>query len=153
MQSQIVAGIPFGICTSSSEGATQIMWFGDHTLDIPLEGRPFIFGMLDCYDLIRSTFWQQRQIKLKNFPRWTAFWDDNTPLYEDYYPDAGFVPVNDLQKYDVILMKIGRSEVANHAAIYIGDHMIMHHLMPKESRIDLLGRWSKFAVKTLRYNG
>lgn len=60
-------------------------------------------------------------------------WNDGVSnLYTEGFPEAGFVAVGtdaELQTGDVILMQIrSKNGVPNHAAIYLGDGLILHHL-------------------------
>lgn len=109
---------------------------GDHLLlpsgyEAPLVGREFFFGVLDCYTLIRDWYLRERNIELPNFERRDNFWNkkgNEVDLYAQY-EEAGFEEVTGqpLQVGDVILMQI-RAPFANHAGVYIGDGLMLHHL-------------------------
>ncbi len=71
----------------------------------------------------------------------------------DNFADAGFVVVepDDLLVGDVFLMQVN-SEVPNHAAIYLGDGLILHHLQGRLSSRDVYGGyWQKITTHTLRH--
>jgi proteasome lid subunit RPN8/RPN11 len=110
-----------------------------------LLGRPFVHGVLDCYTLIQDYYRQELDIELPDFERpddwWTPAYDSERKarglppldLYLDNFEKVGFVPAHGApRKHDVILMQV-RSERPNHAAVYLGDGMMMHHLMGKLS--------------------
>ncbi|CRX55450.1 TPA: C40 family peptidase [Yersinia enterocolitica] len=95
----------------------------------PLEGRPFVHGVWDCFSIIRDWYKLERGIDLPNFERSPCWWESGTEnLYMDNYSNAGFVETDgELQPGDVIIMQVS-APVPNHAAIYIGDGMMIHHM-------------------------
>jgi Predicted metal-dependent protease of the PAD1/JAB1 superfamily len=104
----------------------------------PLLGRKFSHGVLDCYALIRDYYKQVLQIELPDYERRDDWWNKGDNLYMDNFANAGFAPVSarDIQIGDIILMQI-RSPVANHAGVYIGDGMMLHHLTNRLSSREL----------------
>lgn len=116
----------------------------------PLEGRDFAFGVLDCYTLVQDWFWRERGIELPDFDREDGFWErltlpDGTVreplnLYRDNLATAGFEVVNTAspQPGDGLLMRVRSPEVDNHAAVYLGEGYMLHHLYGLTSRRE---RW------------
>lgn len=106
----------------------------------PLLGRPFVHGVWDCYALIKDWYQLERGITLPEFTREDGWWEGDQELYLDNYADAGFSPVpeSDLKPGDVILMQI-QSKRVNHAAVYLGDNHMLHHLYGRLSRRDPYG--------------
>lgn len=105
----------------------------------PLVGRPFYHGVLDCWALIRDGFRELRGVDLPDFERADDWWHHGGNLYLDNYERAGFRAVDDGPKpFDVILMQIA-SSVVNHAALYLGDDVILHHLQRRLSCRDVYG--------------
>lgn len=154
MMAQIAAGIPFGICMNTSEGAERILWWGDHLLDHPLEERPFISGAYDCYEMVRSVYWQQKNIKLPNFPRENDWWNTDRNVIEEYLDKSGFSETTDTPKeYDVFGMSFVSSQKISHLAVRLDDQTIIHHLESGVSKIDYSVRYAKFIKKVYRYNG
>lgn len=121
----------------------------------PLVGRQFFFGILDCYTLIKDWYERERGIILPEFERRDNFWKDGTDLYAQY-AQVGFVEVTDgtLEVGDVIMMQI-RAPIANHAGIYLGEGLILHHMMGQLSSRDPYARsyYHKMTRKVVRYVG
>lgn len=110
----------------------------------PLVGRQFSHGVLDCYQLIVDWYAQERAITLPQFSRADEWWNDGkSDLYTEGFPKAGFVQLPDdtaPEVGDVILMQIrARNGVPNHAAIYLGDGLMLHHMHGRLSSRDLYG--------------
>jgi proteasome lid subunit RPN8/RPN11 len=110
----------------------------------PLVGRQFSHGVLDCYQLIVDWYARERGIELKQFDRADNWWNDGkSDLYNEGFPQAGFVklpPDAPMEAGDVILMQIrAMNGVPNHAAIYLGDGLILHHLHGRLSSRDVYG--------------
>lgn len=123
----------------------------------PLVGREFSHGVLDCYQLIVDWYAQERGIELKQFAREDDWWNDGkSDLYTEGFPQAGFAKLPDgapLETGDVILMQIrARNGVPNHAGVYIGDGLMLHHMHGRLSSRDLYGGWYEQSTRAiLRY--
>ncbi|MFM0224174.1 C40 family peptidase [Paraburkholderia dipogonis] len=111
----------------------------------PLLGRPFVHGVHDCYALVRD-YYAERGIVLNDYPRSYGWWDDagGADLYRDNFATEGFAVVLDhapltfddftaIRPDDLILMRI-RAQHDNHMAVYLGDGVILHHMIGHASR-------------------
>lgn len=119
--------------------------------EAPYVGREFSHGILDCYSIWRDYYKRELGIEMIDYDRSFQWWLKGEDLYEKNYVDAGFEVVDTLEKHDIILMKVG-SPVSNHAAVYLGDNIILHHVDSKISSRDVYGGWwKKITVKILRH--
>jgi cell wall-associated NlpC family hydrolase len=119
----------------------------------PLVGRVFSHGVLDCYAVIRDWWQQERGVTLPDFERSDGWWGRGENLYLDNFRRAGFEPCEDLHVGAGLLMQIG-SPVPNHAAVYLGDDTILHHVQGRLSSRDIWGGyWRKNTTHILRYTG
>lgn len=117
----------------------------------PLIGRQFVHGVLDCYALVRDYYKQELKIDLPDFVREDEWWNKNQNLYLDNFEKAGFVKVDSLQPHDGILIQYA-SPVPNHAAVHLGDNIIMHHVTNRLSCRDVYGGfWRKNTVCFVRH--
>ena len=74
-------------------------------------------------------------------------------LYLDNFAKEGFypIPLEELQYGDAILMQL-ESSLPNHAAIYLGDQLILHHLQKRLSSRDVFGGYYlKSTARVLRH--
>ncbi len=110
--------------------------------ELPLVGREFNFGIVDCYSLVRDYFKQELNIQIRDYFREDKFWEKGNSLYEDNYDKEGFrkVPLNEIQKHDVLLIHL-EANLPNHAAVYLGDQQILHHVQGRLSSRDILGEY------------
>lgn len=118
----------------------------------PLLGRSFHHGVLDCYALVKDWYWQERGIKLGCYNRDYRWWLDGGNLYLDNYEKEGFARVTDgtLEVGDILLMTI-RSRVPNHAAVFVGDNMILHHYEGQLSSREIYGKfWRDVTTLVIR---
>lgn len=119
----------------------------------PLVGRQWAHGILDCYAIVRDYYAQVLGITLPNFHREDKWWLNGQSLYSDNFGKAGFseVPFSELREHDVILMQI-RSPVPNHAGVYVGGNLILHHNADRLSSRDNYAEYlRRHTVKVLRY--
>lgn len=136
----------------------------------PLLGRGYFHGLQDCYSLVKDYYQRECGITLSDYPRDDLWWEnkDNPSLYLDHFAQEGFVeiPLNELQKHDAILCRIGRTEHVNHACVFvgdgklssevtpdvIGDSLILHHPYGRLSVREIYGEmWQSRTVKALRH--
>jgi proteasome lid subunit RPN8/RPN11 len=108
--------------------------------ELPYVGREFVFGVVDCYSLCRDWYQREWGLTLTDFDRRDRFWERGENLYLDSYRSQGFrqVPFEELQYGDAILMQLF-SDLPNHAAIYLGDQQILHHVQGRLSSRDVFG--------------
>lgn len=122
----------------------------------PLVGRSFAHGVLDCYTLIRDWYRLERGVNLPDFERRDDWWATGDDLYMQHYAEAGFAAVSQDQPEqvgDVILMQL-RAKVPNHAAVYLGNGHMLHHLHGRLSSRDVYGGyWQEITRCVLRYKG
>lgn len=118
----------------------------------PLVGREFQHGVLDCYAIIRDWYQQELGITLTDYSRHDNWWEDGqSNLYVSNFQQEGFYRVDAPARGDMILMQIG-SSVPNHAAVYLGDGMILHHLQGRLSSTDVYGGYfQKVTTHILRH--
>ncbi|WP_175106471.1 Mov34/MPN/PAD-1 family protein [Pararobbsia alpina] len=156
------AGVPLWVIVSlgaQADGSVAIEdWceFGPTGYEAPLIGCEFSHGTNDCYGLIRRYYRAAYGVVLRDFDRSGHWWNDgHSSLYVDGYEAAGFTALRldtEPQPGDVLLMKIrSRNNVPNHAAVYLGADMILHHPWNAPSRRDSLPRYRDHVTHILRY--
>jgi len=120
----------------------------------PLIGRQWVWGVTDCWSLVRDYYREQHNIQLLDYQRPITPQDflDN-PLFEQYAERTGFKELDNnekLQKGDVLLMSILHPTL-NHVAIFLGDE-ILHHLADRLSTREPYNEWLlKCTGKRYRY--
>lgn len=120
-------------------------------------GRPYSYGVIDCYSLIVDYYKREFGIVLPRLPenRNTRFWETKPPqpLMEEACEKIGLVRVDGQEPKvgDLFLIQTEGS-VANHVAVYIGDDMILHHCENRLSgRTIYGGYWHKHTVRAYRH--
>lgn len=151
--------VSLGVQQDGSIGIDDWCEFGPTGYVAPLIGRQFVHGVHDCYDLIKSYYLLERGVELPEFERPDGWWDDGkSNLYLDNFAAAGFVDMGqeaELQRGDVLLMQIrSKNGVPNHAGIYLGDGVLLHHMYGRLSgRTVWGGMWAHSLRTVLRYKG
>jgi len=157
MESQINMGIPWAIITTNGKDCSRMVWFGDQIEKLPLVGRPYVYGVYDCYSLIRDFYKEEYKIEIPDFPREWGWWE-NEDMYLDKFTEAGFEEISEseIKRGDVFLVKI-RSSRINHGGIYLGNEKILHHLtstcpvdLSRLSKSEPIHRWRLLIQKWLR---
>ena len=104
----------------------------------PLLGRQFEFNKQDCYNLFRDCYMLAGSDHLPEFQYPNDWYEQGMNLYVDRLPEYGFEKVDVPEIGDVILFTIG-SEIPNHAGVYIGNQLFIHHSIDRLSKRDILG--------------
>ena len=134
----------------------------------PLLGRPYYHGLLDCYTLVKDYYQRELDITLNDYKRDDVWWEDakSKPLYLDNFKTEGFVEVDTIQKHDLILCRLGRTEHVNHALVFIGDgtlksertddvigdSLVLHHPYNRDSLREIYGEsWQRRAAIIIRH--
>lgn len=134
----------------------------------PLLGREYHHGVQDCYSLVRDYYGRELGIELPDFARIDEWWENehHEPLYQNNFAKAGFVVVDDLQKHDVILCRVGRTHHINHALVFVGDGkltsentpdcvgdcLVLHHPHGRLSVREIYGdAWQKRTALIVRH--
>lgn len=96
----------------------------------PLIGRPFIYGLLDCYGLVRSYYAETLGLELTDYvrPRW-GWWEGGPDdPFTSWYQHAGFKSVKDgVLPHDVILLRLAGASHPNHAGVITEEGKLLHH--------------------------
>lgn len=135
---------------------------GDYHVIVPngfkleLIGRQFVWGLTDCFTLIRDYYRDLLSIELAT-PEGgyqPNFWKQGKTYYSRF-KEWGFVELTEdqsLQPHDILLMQINSPDEPNHAAVYIGNGQILHHVENRLSgRVQYGGSWQKITRYRVRH--
>lgn len=116
--------------------------------------RPYAFGVLDCWSLVRDYYRREYGMKLGDYPRIERFWAEGFNFFGENWKKEGFRQLIDEepQPGDLFLIQTDSTGNPNHIAIYIGNEMILHHCHGRLSRRDIYGGyWQKHTTHHLRH--
>ena len=134
------SGLPWYIVNPSLE---QWHYFEPSGYKAPLEGSTWVWGVADCWTLVRDYYLEQGQ-EIRDWDRPVNPEDFRlNPMFDGCWREAGFrelAPDEELQKGDALLMSI-RGRGLNHVAVYLGGNDILHHLQGRLSSRDQLDEW------------
>lgn len=159
MRGQRDTGMPWGIVSTNGQDATTPFYWGGETPRADLEERPFRHGVTDCYSLIRDWYAAELAVELPDFPRDWEWWFSGGDLYRLGLEQAGFqrVEQSDAQRGDMFFCQI-RANVPNHAGVYLGDGLAMHHLTASKPfdptrlpKTEPIHRWRDFVTAFYRH--
>lgn len=140
----------------NAKKASKVYWYGSSVFNKEYHLREYVYNVYDCFTLMRDYYLKEFNYKLKfvysDFGWWiNAKYDES--LYLSNYEKLGFREVNkhgELQKGDILLMRLGRCICMNHAAIYDGGRLIFHHIATGISRKDPLSKYEDRVDKVMR---
>ena len=121
----------------------------------PLKGRPWVWGVTDCWSLVRDFYKEEKGIELLDYERPVTPQEFNdVPLFERYAERTGFKeldPNETLKNGDILLMCIMYNTL-NHVAIFL-DGDVLHHLTDRLSCKEPYSAWlQKCTGKRYRYD-
>lgn len=117
-------------------------------------GRPYVFGIFDCWTLCRDFYRREFGIHLRDYPRIQDFWKNGHDFFGEKWEEVGLVSVagQDFEFGDILFFQTDNTGKPNHSAIYVGSETILHHCTDRLSRRDAYGGyWLKHTVKHLRH--
>lgn len=110
-----------------------------NTKSIPLLGRPYVFGVTDCWGLVCDYHLEKYGISIGRPDGVNQDWyKDGFNAFELYANDFGFNKVDDISNDTVLLFKFNNSKVPNHCAIY-NNGSIIHHSTNRLSNKEVFG--------------
>ena len=120
----------------------------------PLVGREYVFGVHDCWSLIRDYF-ETININLRDWDRPINPQDfTDNPYFENCFEKTGFrelKPEENLQVNDCLLFSLNSTGL-NHVGVLLQNQMILHHIEGRLSSRDFYGEWlMKCTGKRVRY--
>lgn len=120
-------------------------------------GRPYIDGIQDCFSLAQRFYQDTCGLEVRSYAR-PQHWHlvGRFDFFSQLFPREGFYDTGNschrVRVGDALLMAIGRTEVNNHVAIYVGQNKILHHLRDSISRVDPYNdRWRYRVRAVLRH--
>jgi proteasome lid subunit RPN8/RPN11 len=120
----------------------------------PLLGRPFIYGIYDCYALARDFYRRELGIEVQQITRPRFGWWKSGELdpFSDGISTCGMVDCANLAYGDIILLSLNGSPVSNHIGIYMGNNMFLHHgVLALSSYVEYGQRYRDATTRTLRH--
>ena len=120
----------------------------------PLIGRQWVWGVTDCWSLVRDYYRENKNIILRDWERPTTPEEFiENPMFENCAADTGFVelrPEDKLQNGDLLFMSI-LAYCLNHVGVFI-DGDVLHHLADRLSTKEPYNQWLlKCTGKRYRY--
>lgn len=158
--SQMQTGVPYGIVFLMQGRPVNVVFWGEGVPMAPMLGRPFMYGVYDCWATARDQFYRDFGIKLKSYARDENLLNKQAPdnYFMDYFEDAGFEQVDfpEAKRGDILLSRIFRGDKVNHCGYYMGDGTVLHHPFgtpqaPTLPRIDIVYKWRKLITHCMRH--
>ncbi len=129
----------------------------DPTGNAPCLERPWIYGIYDCYGLMRDYFKQQFSIILDDYERGEEFeWKSpEWRMFEKNVTGQGFRDIGDspLRQGDVLLMQL-QADFPNHVGVIHSpsENIFYQHLLARLSEANIYGGyWQKCTTRILRH--
>lgn len=119
----------------------------------PLLGRDFENCKQDCRSIVMDCY-MLAGVEILDCSEYEFNWFERENLYEEGMQRCGFHRLmhdDDIQLGDIILFQVG-SKVANHAAVYLGNQMLLHHSQGRlSSRVPYDGFWLNVTHSVWRF--
>ena len=144
------SGLPWFIVNPNTE-----TW-GSYTpngFEEPYVGREFSHGIVDCYSLVRDFYKREFNLELNDYNRRDQWWYKGENMYLDNFAKEGFkeIDISEVGYGDLFLMQL-ESPVPNHAAIYLDQGIVLHHVQGRLSSHDVYGGYyQKVTAKVLKH--
>ena len=144
------SGLPWFIVNPNTE-----TWgsYKPNGFELPYVGREFSHGIVDCYSLVRDFYKREFNLGLNDYNRRDQWWYKGENMYLDNFAKEGFkeIDISEVGYGDLFLMQL-ESPVPNHAAIYLDQGIVLHHVQGRLSSRDVYGGYyQKVTAKVLKH--
>ena len=144
------SGLPWFIVNPNTE-----TWgsYKPNGFELPYVGREFSHGIVDCYSLVRDFYKREFNLGLNDYNRRDQWWYKGENMYLDNFAKEGFkeIDISEIGYGDLFLMQL-ESPVPNHAAIYLDQGIVLHHVQGRLSSRDVYGGYyQKVTAKVLKH--
>jgi len=159
---------PFAFIALNEQTISEPVIWGAETPIPPIIGRAFLYGVTDCWTIVRDCFrlgkyelakqgineWPYEPVHLPVIPNTDGWWNEDEDYYVENFKALGFKQIgfNQAKPGDGFLTKF-KSDKYNHAALLISNTEIVHHLPARLSRREKVGLWGRNSDLWLRYVG
>ena len=135
---------------------SELVRFDPNGFEAPYEGRPYAFGVLDCWELVRDYYRREFGIQLRAYARQEDFWKKGDDLLGANWEEEGFTLIKRglaAEIGDLFLFQTDATGVPNHIGIYVGGNRLLHHCKGRLSCSEpYAGHWQKHTVRHIRHN-
>jgi len=131
-------------------------WHYMDPINAPYLQRPWIYGIYDCYGLVKDYYKNEFDIELDDYERGCEFeWESSEwRMFEKNFSSQGFEEISsNLNKGDILLMQL-QSNFPNHVGIIHDSKrgIFYQHLFDRLSEANIYGGyWQKHTNKILRH--
>lgn len=143
-------GLRWYIVSPGSGGYTS---FEPSGYEAPYEGRPYVYGVHDCYAIVRDWFKREHGIALDPIDSENYWWERGESLFLDNFEKQGFIQVlgEVPRKSDLSLIQIS-GPCPNHIVVHTGRGTILHHIANRLSCEESWdGMYSRYATHLIRH--
>lgn len=115
------------------------------TYHVPLEGRHWVLGFQDCWEIPRAHYRQAHRIYMQDYERDESYAHEKKDTVMANYEAEGFIrlpPDASAIRNDDILMFTTDRALPQHFGVFVGNSRFAHHAQGKLSQIEqLTDRW------------
>lgn len=128
-QQQMALDLPFGLINLVNRAVTHCVFWGDSLPVEPLMGRHFVYGVWDCFSLVRDYFRVKLGLLMPNVPREYGFWLRGESMFEKWFDSFDAEPVDKahIRPNDILLYNLHGTRFLNHCAVYQENGLVLHH--------------------------
>lgn len=116
----------------------------------PLENRPFLYGVFDCWTLVRDKIFLTDGRKLTNYKEPWGWWASGKSAFTENIGKEGYRETDTLENGNVILMN-WHCDIPNHIGYYENGR-VLHHYLGGLSKWDNLASVQKFFYKMYKFS-
>jgi proteasome lid subunit RPN8/RPN11 len=147
--------VPFGIINLVNKSVKNVVFWGDQLPIQDLIGRPFFWGVWDCWALVRDAIRIKYNINTPNPSRDYGFWFKTISMFEKYIEGDfpfDYVDLRDIEPGDCLLYNMHGTKYLNHVAMMAENNKVLHHFENQISGYKPVMYCREFMNKACRFN-
>lgn len=147
-----LTGVPWLVVNAATGDAS---WTAPSGYAAPLEGRPYCYGVHDCWTLVRDWYATQG-IVLDRISAPYGWWLRGEDVFRRHLAAQGFaeIPREEAQPGDMLLFQFHDAPVPRHLGVLLDGGIVLHHVRDRLSRREVYGSyWRDHTVSAAHYVG
>lgn len=116
-------------------------------------GNPFIWGVYDCFTLVRLYYQHHFDIFINDYPRDEKYFTNPDNRIIENFEKEGFIEIKEktqLRKHDILVF-FGAKNLPQHFGVYQGNGEMTHHMINKLSCKEPIGAFARKTCIILRH--
>jgi proteasome lid subunit RPN8/RPN11 len=129
----------------------QFRYYLPNDLPTPIQGRPYVPGIFDCYALMRDSLKKYLDFDHPDLDREMLDDRGSLPNHEQFWGPVGWEQLLQPKPGRLAMIDFGGHGKVNHLGLIVSRCEMLHHIRGQVSRLDFFGSWARWTHSYLAH--